>query len=42
MVNAVKDKMSTGDFQLLFWLVSSHGGTDHFGEYFLDTNYERL
>ena len=41
LVEQVKKWMSERDFDLVFWVVSSHGGIDHFGEFFLDTNCER-
>ena len=41
LVRTVQSRMMEKEFDMVFWLVSSHGGMDHFGEYFMDTNFER-
>ena len=41
MIRRVQRMMSGQGFDLLFWMVSSHGGADRHGEYFSDTNFER-
>ena len=41
-VQAVKEKLAKTDCDLLLWVVSSHGGLDQYGPYFVDSNQERI
>lgn len=34
--------MRTTDCDLLLWIVSSHGGMDQYGPYFVDSNEEKI
>ena len=40
-ISEVQKLMEGNEYELLFWIVSSHGGNDSHGEFFYDTNLKR-